>query len=51
MLGAANAGIFYRPPEAIAAQFPQFRVTRNYGELETAIDEAAIDVGAAGLYP
>jgi len=49
MLGAANAGIFYRPPEAIAAQFPQFRVTRDYGELETAIDEAAIDVGAAGL--
>jgi len=46
MLGAANAGIFYRPPESIAAQFPEFRVTRDYDELA-----AAIDVVAAGLVP
>jgi len=46
MLGAANAGIFYRPPESIAAQFPQFRVTRDYGELA-----AAIDAAAASLVP
>ncbi|MGA8048912.1 MAG: bifunctional phosphoserine phosphatase/homoserine phosphotransferase ThrH, partial [Burkholderiales bacterium] len=28
MLAAADAGIFFRPPAAIAAQFPQFRVTQ-----------------------
>ena len=41
MLGAANAGIFFRPPDAIAAQFPGFGVTRDYRELAAAIDEAA----------
>jgi phosphoserine/homoserine phosphotransferase len=41
MLGAANAGIFYRPPDTIAAQFPHFRVTRDYRELAAAIDDAA----------
>jgi phosphoserine/homoserine phosphotransferase len=41
MLGAAHAGIFYRPPAAIAARFPQFRVTKDYAELGVAINEAA----------
>jgi phosphoserine/homoserine phosphotransferase len=41
MLGAAHAGIFYRPPEAIVARFPQFRVTKDYAELGVAINEAA----------
>ena len=41
MLGAANVGIFYRPPAAIASQFPQFRVTQSYAELGTAIADAA----------
>ena len=41
MLAAADAGIFFRPPDSIAAQFPQFRVTRNYAELAAAIDNAA----------
>ena len=41
MLTAANTGIFFHPPEAIARQFPQFRVTLNYGELGAAIDSAA----------
>ena len=41
MLAAADAGIFYRPPASIAAQFPQFRVTQNYAELAAAIAEAA----------
>ena len=44
MLGAANAGIFYRPPAAIALQFPQFRVTQSYAELAAAIDEAAMNL-------
>jgi len=41
MLGAAHAGIFFRPPEAIAAQFPQFPVTRDYRALAAAIRDAA----------
>ncbi|HMA88692.1 MAG TPA: bifunctional phosphoserine phosphatase/homoserine phosphotransferase ThrH [Burkholderiales bacterium] len=41
MLAEAHAGIFFRPPQAIAAQFPQFRVTQTYAELEAAIDAAA----------
>lgn len=35
MLLAADAGIFFRPPAAIAAQFPQFPVTQTYAELQT----------------
>jgi phosphoserine/homoserine phosphotransferase len=41
MLGAAHAGIFFRPPEVIAAQFPQFPVTRDYAGLDAAIRKAA----------
>ena len=41
MLGAAHAGIFFRPPESIVAQFPAFPVTRDYGALRAAIDAAA----------
>jgi phosphoserine/homoserine phosphotransferase len=37
MLAAADAGIFFRPPPAIAAQFPQFAVTQTYAELDAAI--------------
>jgi phosphoserine / homoserine phosphotransferase len=35
MMLAADAGIFFRPPAAIAAQFPQFPVTQTYAELQT----------------
>jgi len=41
MLGAADAGFFIHPPESIAAQFPQFPVTRSYPELKAHIDAAA----------
>jgi phosphoserine / homoserine phosphotransferase len=41
MLGAAHAGFFIHPPEAIVAQFPQFPVTRSYAELKAAIDSVA----------
>ena len=34
MLIAADAGIFFRPPPAIAAEFPQFPVTQSYAELQ-----------------
>ena len=38
MLLAADAGFFFHAPPAIAAQFPQFPVTRSYAELTTAIE-------------
>ena len=41
MLGAAHAGIFFRPPENIVGEFPQFPVTRDYGELMAEIEAAA----------
>ena len=41
MLGAAHAGIFFRPPEGILAQFPQFPVVRDYAALRAAIGEAS----------
>ena len=41
MLGAAHAGIFFRPPASITGEFPQFPVTRDYGELMAAIEAAA----------
>lgn len=41
MLGAADAGFFIHPPEAIIAQFPQFPVNRSYAELKASIDGAS----------
>jgi phosphoserine/homoserine phosphotransferase len=41
MLKAAHAGIFFRPPAAIAEQFPQFPVTQDYAALAAALDAAA----------
>ncbi len=38
MLGAAHAGILFRPPENVAAEFPQFAVARTYEELTREID-------------
>ena len=41
MLKAAHAGVFFRPPPEIAAQFPQFPVTQDYPALAAALDAAA----------
>jgi len=46
MLTEAHTGMFFHPPENIAAQFPQFPVTQNYQELQAAILAAAAS-GAA----
>jgi phosphoserine/homoserine phosphotransferase len=40
MLGAAHAGILFRPPAHVAAEFPQFPVARDYGQLRAAIETA-----------
>jgi phosphoserine/homoserine phosphotransferase len=37
MLAEAHAGILYCPPPSVAAEFPQFPVTRDYDELRQAI--------------
>lgn len=34
MLEQADAGIFFRPPESITKEFPQFPVTQTYPELK-----------------
>jgi phosphoserine/homoserine phosphotransferase len=44
MLGEAHRGIFFHPPASIVQAFPQFPVTRSYGELRQAIDDAFADL-------
>ncbi|MGH7205391.1 MAG: bifunctional phosphoserine phosphatase/homoserine phosphotransferase ThrH [Nitrospiraceae bacterium] len=34
MLAEADAGIFFRPPDNVAREFPQFPVTHTYAELK-----------------
>jgi phosphoserine/homoserine phosphotransferase len=34
MLGEADAGFFFRPPEHLPKEFPQFPVTQTYSELQ-----------------
>lgn len=41
MLGAAHAGILFRPPAGVSAEFPQYPVTRDYSELTREIERAA----------
>jgi phosphoserine/homoserine phosphotransferase len=41
MLGAAHAGILFRPPQNVIDEFPQFPVTRSYDELRAALVEAS----------
>jgi len=48
MLAAADVGFFIHPPESIAAQFPQFPVSRSFVELKAGIDAAAARLGAPG---
>ena len=41
MLGAADFGILFKPPENVIREFPQFTVTQTYAELQAAFVEAA----------
>ena len=41
MLGEADAGILFRPPDNVIRDFPQFPVTRTYDELRDAFERAA----------
>jgi len=40
MLGEAHAGFFFRPPDHLLKEFPQFPVTRTYGELQACFARA-----------
>ncbi len=40
MLGEADRGILFRPPQNVIDEFPQFPVTRDYDELKRAFLEA-----------
>jgi phosphoserine / homoserine phosphotransferase len=41
MLGAAHAGILFRPPANVATEFPQYPVTTTYAELREAFVAAS----------
>jgi phosphoserine/homoserine phosphotransferase len=41
MLAEAHAGILFRPPQNVIAEFPQFPVTQSYEELRTEIIKAS----------
>ncbi|QDX81540.1 bifunctional phosphoserine phosphatase/homoserine phosphotransferase ThrH [Denitratisoma sp. DHT3] len=41
MLGEAHAGILFHPPENVIREFPQFPVTKSYGELKAEILKAS----------
>lgn len=40
MLGEADAGFFFRPPDHLPKEFPQFPVTQTYDELRSAFQRA-----------
>ena len=42
MLGTADAGILFRPPANVVADFPQFPVTTTYDELRAAFTRAGV---------
>jgi phosphoserine / homoserine phosphotransferase len=39
MLAAADRGIFFRPPDKVIEDFPQFPITRTYDELRAQIEQ------------
>lgn len=43
MLGEADAGILFCPPDNVIAEFPQFPVTRSYTEMQQAFETATAD--------
>jgi len=40
MLGEADAGILFCPPDNVIEEFPQFPITRNYQEMKDAFESA-----------
>jgi len=44
MLGEADAGILFRPPQNVIDEFPQFPVTTTFTELEAAFAKASAQI-------
>ena len=42
MLGEADAGFFFRPPDNLPKEFPRFPVTQTYSELQERLARAAM---------
>ncbi|GKS64306.1 phosphoserine phosphatase ThrH [Nitrospira sp.] len=42
MLAEADAGFFFRPPEHLPKEFPQFPVTQTYAELQSGFERAGL---------
>lgn len=47
MLGEADAGILFRPPDNVVEEFPQFPVTREYEELQAAFLAARTQISTS----
>jgi phosphoserine / homoserine phosphotransferase len=47
MLLEADAGILFRPPDNVIAEFPELPVTRSYAELQLAFESAAARIATA----
>lgn len=47
MLQSADAGVFFRPPERISVEYPQFPVTHTYDALDAAIERALAGCSAS----
>jgi len=45
MLGEADAGILFRPPDNVIEEFPQFPVTTNFDEMRSEFSAAAQRLG------
>jgi phosphoserine/homoserine phosphotransferase len=45
MLAQADVGILFRPPQNVIEEFPQFPVTREFDELQSAFTEASRQIG------
>ncbi len=45
MLGEADRGILFRPPENVIREFPQYPVCQSYAELSAAFDGASKAIG------
>jgi phosphoserine/homoserine phosphotransferase len=46
MIQQADKGIFYRPPEKVMKDYPQFPVTTSYAELKALIEESLIGLSS-----
>jgi len=45
MIQQADQGIFFRPPDKVVLDYPQFPVTRDYAELTALIEETLVRFG------